>query len=201
MSLSGKVLIVLLVLLVAGVTAGVFVASQRPEPQPSPTPTFVEVSPSPADLGDDRSAVCTNEAVGYSIEFPDDWFTQPVGGQACRAFHPEPFEVPENSELTTAVLIVPDEATFEETVASAFDEMFATTVVREETTIDGRPAIRFETESTGEGLYEAGTRFHGYLIDHDGFGFLIQAVGSPGDPAFEEYRRVVDEAVTTLTFL
>ena len=46
--------------------------------------------------------------------------------------------------------------------------MHARTLLREETSVGTHSAVRFEEESTGEGLYDKGTMRYGYVIETKG---------------------------------
>ncbi|HEV2808811.1 MAG TPA: hypothetical protein VGV93_00230 [Acidimicrobiales bacterium] len=82
----------------------------------------------------------------------------------CRYFHPQPFDVPEATEVIgLAVTIDVEEVPFE--VVAAPDKLGEQDLDREETTVAGRPAVRVETISTGEALLPEGVRSYQYAVD------------------------------------
>lgn len=85
----------------------------------------------------------------------------------CRFFHPEPFEVPEATEVIgLAVTVSVEPVAFER--VSGSDDLTEDELSREETTVAGRPAVRVETVSTGDGLLPEGIRSYRYAVDLDG---------------------------------
>ena len=95
---------------------------------------------------------------------------------------------------------MPTPVSFDDYVTGFDDTVFATTLLRENTNIGGRRAVRFETVSTGEGLYPQGTRTYGYVVDRDGSAFATFTKATPGQPRYARYKIVVDRAVRTLRF-
>ena len=71
-------------------------ADKSPPPSPIPSPTPFPVGESEgADSLFSRSDTCTNPEIGYTVNFPDDWYTNTeIEGQAaCSWFTPDFFEV------------------------------------------------------------------------------------------------------------
>ncbi len=144
-----------------------------------------------------QTARCTNEAEGFSIEYPDDWHTN-AGDVAptCSFFHPQAFELPEASEaIGIAIRVDREPVEFERIAGDAFGREV---LEREETTVAGRPAVRVEYESTGEALLDAGTRGVDYLVDLGGGETLVASTVAVGGLDFEENVRVLDEMVKTV---
>jgi hypothetical protein len=108
---------------------------------------------------------CTNTAHGFSVSYPEGWHTNSGAViPACSAFHPDPFEIPEASEM-------PFEIAITISVEPVAIELLRTTsqweqiVSAERLSIEGREAWRIEARSTGEGLAERGMRTLRYAID------------------------------------
>src|SRR5687768_1546122 len=103
-------------------------------------------------------STCTNVRRGYSIAYPAGWYTthlRPI--QACEYFDPEPFEIIPGTEFPPTGLFASFSAqSVEEYLEPLTDPMFYETLRREETTVNGRPAVLVETSSTGQGESEPG---------------------------------------------
>lgn len=122
-------------------------------------------TPSTSTATDALTQTCTNTEAGYSIDYPAGWSTN-AGDVAppCRYFHPQPFDVPEATEVFgLAVTIDVEEVPFD--VVAAPDKLAEQDLDREETTVAGRPAVRVETVSTGEALLPEGVRSYQYAVD------------------------------------
>jgi hypothetical protein len=145
---------------------------------------------------------CVNERAGYEISYPPDWHTATLDGEfECSFFDPEPFEIVEGSEFPlTALQAFPageERRTFEQVVEEYTDPMFERELAREDATVGGFPAVRLETESTGQGLYEEGTRTIAYIVDRDVAPFVVRAQAPPGADLHED---VLEKAVRQLGF-
>ncbi len=111
-------------------------------------------------------ASCTSPA-GYRVDYPQDWSVNTEETlPPCSWFHPEPFTVPEASDVRTAAITL---SVQQDVDLSAVwpDEVTRTTV-----DVDGREAIRVE-QVTSAGLYPVGTRITSYAVD-------LSASGNPG---------------------
>lgn len=140
--------------------------------------------------------LCANDHVGYSIGYPDDWYTTALGTEdICSQFHPSSFTIPPFSERPlTALNVVPAEQP-----AAPTDPTYARTLLWEDTTVGAADAIRFEEEFTGEGLYQRGTMRYGYVIDLSGRTLTVYTIASPGTASYAAWKVVVDQAAPTLT--
>jgi hypothetical protein len=145
---------------------------------------------------------CTNERAGYEISYPADWQTATLDGEfECSFFDPEPFEIIEGSEFPlTALQAFPageGDRTFDQVVAEYADPMFERELARDEATVAGFPAVHLETEATGQGLFDRGTRTIAYVIDRDVAPFVVRAQAFPG---VELHEDVLKQAVETIRF-
>lgn len=152
---------------------------------------------------------CTNEALGYSIGYPADWFTTDVfdGTQdpanACRWFSSEPFGPEGNvvSEGWGYPLEVAIGGPYEQQVAQTLDPQVAESVVEEEVVVDGHRALRVEYDTLVDMLADLGLHY-AYVIEVDPETTLIvhttETRGIVGD--YAENREIVDRAVDTLRF-
>lgn len=134
----------------------------------SATPTTSAATSTTSATGIELTQTCTGAEGGYAVDYPAGWSTNDADVVSpCRFFHPEPFEVPEATEVFgLAVTIGVEPEPFERVAAP--DGMGEEELSREETTVAGRPAVRVETESTGEALLPEGVRSYRYAVDLDG---------------------------------
>ena len=148
-------------------------------------------------------STCANMRRGYSIAYPGGWYTTHLRpSQACEYFDPEPFEIIPGTEFPpTGLFAFFSTQSVDEYLEPLTDPMFYETLRREETTVNGRPAVFVETSSTGQGESEPGERTYGYVIDRNGRAFAVLAIGLPADERYEEFKAVADRAVETVRFL
>jgi hypothetical protein len=140
---------------------------------------------------------CTSEAHGYTIAHPPGWHANEPGETGpCRAFHPEPFELPYRTEmpLDLAVIVHVDEVALEETVPPTLGEELLSGGM---TTVAGREAFRGTVRSTGEGFLPAGIESYRYHVRVNG-ATLIAATYDLGDVPFAEKREALDGMIGTL---
>jgi hypothetical protein len=145
---------------------------------------------------------CNNPYYRYSIGYPRHWYTAQIRrSEVCRQFDRQPFTIPPYSEYPmTALNAVPTTMTVRAYVRGATQPEFAVTLLKQNTWVCGRHAVRFETVSTGEGLYPKGTRTYGYAINRNGTAFVVFTMTPPGDSLYARNKVVVDRAVRTLRF-
>lgn len=147
----------------------------------------------PADPDPAPEWVRCENPEGFSIGYPADWETNDGSvTEACSAFDPEPFEVPEATDARfAAISAYVDQVDFADAASPEADEESRAT-----TTVDGRQAVRV-TGPAGE-LYEGETAVR-YFVDlslgtDDGPGTLIIDTLSDDD----EVVRVLDRMVKTI---
>lgn len=165
------------------------------EPTTSTTAGATTSTTSPGDEA--ATQACTNDEAGYTVELPQGWSTN--DGEVvppCRFFHPEPFEVPEATEVIGLAVTVSVEPVPFERVSSP-DDMSEDELSREQTTVAGRPAVRVETVSTGEGLLPEGVRSYRYAVDLDGR-TLIAVTRDVEGLDYAENQEVVDAMMDSL---
>lgn len=146
---------------------------------------------------------CTNPADGYTIGYPAGWHTKGEDGQTepCGWFHPEPFELPQEQEVTDkAVSAYVDPIPFEDS-RDPDDLATASVLVDEQRTVDGRRAVRTETVANGQGMYPEGTRHYSYRIDvGEGETMLVSTHSHVPEIDYEDAKAVVDRMVDSLRF-
>lgn len=134
---------------------------------------------------------------GFSISYPADWDAV----SDCGQFGPAPVEepAPATDERPGVVSVYVDRVPFSEASGPVQGEQSRAT-----TTVDGLQAVRVESESTGEGLYPAGTAAVTWMVDlaigpDDGPGTLfLNAVDVLDDVDFEQAVATMDRMARTL---
>lgn len=146
-------------------------------------------------------AAATEECVAptFSVERPGSWsVNDPAEAAPCRYFHPDPFEVPQNTETVgIAIHLGYEEVPFETT--SNPGEETQETLDRRETEVDGLRAVRIRARSTGQGLLDSGVELVNWVIDAGPQrSFLATTIEAAGN--FERNIEVLDSMVETLDF-
>lgn len=162
-------------------------------------PTTTPPTTTPAGALPAGWRLCTNAQRGYSIGHPAGWHT----AYGCRYLDPEPLDIPPNTDgFFSAVAVVDGDTTFEQARQRA-DDRFVVITKRQETTIAGHRAVRYESEATGEGLWDKGSRLYSVIVDNDGRSFEVLTAWFPGTSTSEYQLRkaMVDEMVETVRFL
>ena len=135
-----------------------FAVGASSSPQRLVVDLLAEEPAAPAAL----SERCESPA-GFSVAYPGSWSVNSgLTVPACTRFAPEPFTVPPGTDarvgaITASVESIP----FDTVVGAGGGEELS----REETTVDGRPAVRIERVTSGEGLWPAGVRITSYAVD------------------------------------
>lgn len=191
-------------------TASAATASPTPDPTPSPSaagpsaPARASASAASSEgpLGDAES--CDNEAIGFSVDYPEGWWANEdvepdfAGGTpipACTYFGPEPVELRPNAGLPQGIAIWFD-------VETQF-EFTGDTLSEEETTVDGRSAVAMETEATGAGGFTPeGTRTYAYVVAlADGRQLLAQTTTVYIDEeTYADAKPILDAMMESLEF-
>ncbi len=139
---------------------------------------------------------CENPTGGYTVGYPDGWYAN-LGevSERCSFFHPEPFELPEQTEAPDVAVAISREPVPFARVTGAGPAIRI--LDREETEIDGRRAVRRETEATGDALRPAGVRGYEYLVDLGGETLILSTYEGSGLD-YERNRETVDRMAATL---
>jgi hypothetical protein len=141
---------------------------------------------------------CTNPVDGYSVTFPDDWYTNTETGDlpACSWFTPEFFEVTEPGEA-------PDQIWISSGVTEGAIGYIGTTEIYsdEAVTIDGFEARRVEYNPNPMGDPEY-RRYHYTIILDEGAGGPTFVAGTDTDMAgdYELARAILDRIMASLEF-
>jgi hypothetical protein len=149
--------------------------------------------------GMERTARCEDPIEGYVVEYPADWHVAPgeVLGP-CRLFDPEPVEIPVGSELPLEIAVQIGFAPG--TLAAVAGDAFGRReLVRERVTVDGRAALRIESETTGDGLHDRGIRMVQYFVGR-GDTTMVAATYDVGSLPFERRQRILDAMMASFDF-
>lgn len=166
-------------------------------------------APVPAALPDGWER-CTNDAVGYSIGYPGDWFTTDVlNGErspafACRWFATTPFGAAGNEVLDGygyPLEVSVRDARLEAVVSEMTGEGVKV-ISSEAFDVEGHRAVRLEIAFRDSPLVDRGSRLYAYLVELQPKRTLtVLTFDAPGGPDdYNAARRIVDQAVGTLQF-
>lgn len=153
----------------------------------------------PAEDGeDDDWASCTNDAGGYTVEYPADWeANEPNHLDGCQVFDPEPLELPAHARdlpLDYAVTILLEPTPFDRVIG---DDPLTDVVEEEDLQVDGRTAVRQEVVAVEGALIPEGTEFTRYAVDLDGDTLLASSFDI-GEPSYDRKVEVLDRMMETL---
>jgi hypothetical protein len=140
---------------------------------------------------------CSNDDEGFTVEHPPDWETNDGSVMSrCSLFDPEPIEVEPATEIPLDIAVT---ITVEPTEPDRIlDAAGAEELSREESTVDGREAVRQETRATGDALAPEGTLTTRWVVTLDD-GALVARTHDVGEPPYEESQAVLDQMVGDLT--
>ena len=184
--------------------------SPMPSAVPAPTPTAspsATVEPTTAPSAEPASKECTNDEIGYTVQYPSDWWANervvpdaagltPIAG--CVAFAEAPIELVPNSELPPDVAI---SAGLTEPPAGNPTQPVELLDGRE-LEVAGRPATMSEMQWTEDAIFfRSGDRVYEYRI-HLPSGEILQFTTRTNDvidhAAYEGYKAVLDAMMQTL---
>lgn len=162
----------------------------------SPAPTTAAspgASPQPT-LVAGATQSCTNIARGYTLEFPDDWFTNTSPERrACRFFSDEP--IPASDFPETAIGADFTDTTYQEILEVLDDPSLFVKDSENDTTVGGHTAVVMDLHAS-----EAEDELiRAYIIDVDGEAFVMQAQSEYATD-YEAAKTVLDAMAATITF-
>ncbi|MBW3536425.1 MAG: hypothetical protein KY395_01470 [Actinobacteria bacterium] len=155
----------------------------------------------PTTTSSPTTSAATTECAAptYTVEMPEGWHVnEPSEAAPCRWFHPEPFELPQNTEVLGVAIHLRYEAV-EFSRISDPDSRVDDILDARETKVDGRDAVRLHTESQGEGLLEAGVEAVSWYVD-TGSRTLSAATTGASEGSFEDNVDVLDNMMASLRF-
>lgn len=140
---------------------------------------------------------CT--APTYTVNMPEGWsVNDPSEAAPCRWFNPEPFELPQNTEVIGVAIHLRYEAV-EYSRVSDPDSRLDETLEVEETEVDGRQAVRLHARATGQGLLDEGTEIVSWYVD-TGSRTLSAATTQAAQGSFETNVATLDDMMESLRF-
>lgn len=174
------------------------------EPEGAGTPSGPPIESVPAELELDIDwTECLNEGEGYEISYPSSWHTATLAPEdKCAFFDPEPFEIVEGSEFPVTGLEahrLEGGSSLGVALEQLTDPTFERTISVDVYGEGDLSGLKIETEATGEGPLDRGTRTYQYILNADDGVFVVKTTELPGRD-YEEAKLVVDEAVGTLKF-
>ncbi len=109
------------------------------------------------------------------MTYPAGWFA--YSGDArwtCLLFDPQRIDIQVDSELPPVAVAIFEEARPASAVAADFETASVYTILATDSgTADGRDAVVFEVENTGQGYYEKGVRQTVVIVDRGSRGSLV----------------------------
>ncbi len=146
----------------------------------------------------DLAESCTRTENGFTVKvrYPGRWHTNDNGViPACSAFDPTAVVIPNDSEVPLELAITLD---VETAPLERLEKPTATTVeTTTMLTVAGRPALRQQLVSTGEGLIDRGVRFVRYLVGLGG-STLVAVTYQVHGTDFERNLEAMDAMVMAL---
>lgn len=141
--------------------------------------------------------MCSAPGAGYSIRYPDTWFTVEAGPVPCRFFHPEPFQLAPATEapgLAVAVELAP--VAFDDLVPSAAGTQ--TVKARRDAMVAGHRAVRLSGLTGEVGLLEPGLRRLTWFVEAGPATFIATTSEAAQAGTFASNSEVLDSMVSSL---
>lgn len=146
------------------------------------------------------SQTCTNQAAGYTVNYPTGWQTNP--GEVlnvCQVFDPASITLPErSSSFDEAIHLRIDSIPFER--ATGGDNITETILSRRTTTVDGYEAVVEESESTGRALLPSGVRSYTYVINIGDGEIMVASTYEVANQPYLRNKQVLDQMINSLRF-
>lgn len=180
-----------------GITAILMISCAAPDPSPATTSQVAPAaSPDPAT---NLSQRCSNAQYRLSIAYPAGWYTNDGSVvPACSAFDAKPVEVPRDSEMPfeiPIVLAVQNVNLDDVTRSSQWERVLSSVPV----TVAGRPGVRVEVESSGEGLADKGMRSVRYVVPLGGSRTLL-ATTHDSAGSYERNQEILGRMIDSIMF-
>ena len=152
--------------------------------------------PSPSQL--DTYQTCTNASKKFSIKYPADWFTNKTG-DACYYFGTTSLVDEKTALLTINSSYTPKDFTdLKASLARSDEERIILSTSNLE--VGGFNTQKVETEATGTGASNKGSRSVYYLLDHPTLPVVFSYTEKTAQPDREKYVEILEVMVSSLTF-
>lgn len=150
-------------------------------------------------IGTGGEQTCLHREGGFRVSYPAGWHANPGDVMPeCSVFDPNPVRLEEGTEIpfSMAVSLRIENVPFQR-AASVGRE--ARVLSREETTVDGRRAVRLETRSTGAAIQPEGMLSYRYVVDLNER-TLIATTYDAGSLGYARKKQVLDRMMNSLNF-
>jgi hypothetical protein len=173
--------------------------AEAPAPPQPPPPRTVPATSVALDPAMERTAECVDPGEGFAVPYPADWHRDPaelIG--PCALFHPEPFQLPRDSEVPIEIVVqIGFHPVFYADLAG--DVLGREVISREPAMVDGRRAVRILAETTGDGLHDRGIRYQEYVVDL-GEESMTAVTYDRAPLDFDRRRRILDAMMRGFDF-
>ncbi|MDQ4035806.1 MAG: hypothetical protein M3153_07730 [Chloroflexota bacterium] len=170
-------------------------------PSPAPQASLPAPNPSGGALADRQR--CTNEALGFAVSYPANWFTNDEVEQefgdpipACKYFSSQAMDIAPNAGLPPTVAI-----SFERWADVPPTGEGWKVIGRTETTVAGLLAVVTEREQTsdaGAPFSARGDRSYAYEVELPDGSVLTAGTGLSSDGDYDGHKAVLDQMMETL---
>lgn len=146
------------------------------------------------------SQTCTNNTVGYQVNYPKDWKTN--SGKVmnrCQVFDPQSAMVPEGTESTSkAIYLRIEKNTPFDLIAK--ENVGEQHLSNQPLTIANNQAVAVESESTGKAMLPEGQRTYSYIINlGDNRTFVATTYDIKGNH-YSKNKQILDRMMETIEF-
>jgi hypothetical protein len=161
------------------------------ESSPAPTgapETATPTAPEPSALPTGApTATCRSETVGVTVTYPAAWHAYTGDARwTCLLFDPAPIDIQADSELPPVAVAIFDDTRPASTVAADFETASIYKILYKDSgTVDGRDAVAYEVENTGEGYYEKSVRQTVVIVDRGSRGSLVLETTGTGGARYD----------------
>lgn len=167
----------------------------------SPAPTSSPQSPSTSIPALSQS--CTNEKVGYTVQYPQKWFANSREKfsepeyvvAACRYFDKQPLDIEPGTDILAAIKLQVENIPFSKIRRiTKEDDMTSELLFKNTKTIGDRATIITERQATGKGMLPEGMKFYSYKIDMGDRTFVATTYDS-SSRNYQRNKKILDAMI------
>ncbi|WP_071515726.1 hypothetical protein [Geitlerinema sp. PCC 9228] len=173
-------------------------------PSPTATPQPNQETPQTPKTGKNGnipalSQTCTNEEQGYSIQYPQQWFTNSGEVVAtCHFFDQQPLEIEPRTENFAAINIRIEAIPFQKLrQMSKETKISSKQLFKNTTTIGDRTTIVIERQATGKGMLPKNMKFYSYQVDLGDRTFVATTYDS-SSRNYQRNKKILDAMMDSL---
>lgn len=152
----------------------------------------------PEAFQDDSWVECQNPEESYVLSRPADWHVTKAGSRPCQVFDPDRARVDAEAEDRDRAAVVIDHRDVPFRASAADPPEGEEVVASDEDTVDGRPAVRLETEAGEASDLPAGTRVTRWTVDLRAGRTLVARTTDRGEDAYGMRQEILDRMVTSI---